>query len=67
MRVTTLPLLSHRVIALLGVLVHQCLVQPTSDGQPTLGNGDWCLGHLAFGVLGSVSGGRYVGGQTQVS
>jgi hypothetical protein len=36
-----------------GVLVHQCLVQRTSDGEPTFGNGDWCLGHVAFGVLGT--------------
>jgi hypothetical protein len=49
------------------ILVHQCLVQPASDGQPTLGNGDWCLGHLAFGVLGTGVRGSCVGGQTQVS
>jgi hypothetical protein len=35
------------------VLAHECLVQPTSNGEPTLCSGAWCLrnGHVAFGVL----------------
>ena len=44
------------------LLRHQGAIQPTSNGEPTLHNGAWCLGNGRvglWGVLGDGVSGRY--------
>jgi len=49
---STRPRPSRSVNTRSGLLRHQGAIQPTSNGEPTLHNGAWCLGNGRVGLWG---------------